>query len=107
MGTDLRTLTLGNALDLAGRKLLTDWLLGNTTGNARIRAGLPSGWRVGDKTGTGSRGEANDLAVVWPPERAPLLVSVYTVPGDPAAKPDDQVLADAASIVAKALVPTS
>jgi beta-lactamase class A len=58
-------------------------------------------------TGTGSRGEANDLAVVWPPERAPLLISVYTVPDDPAAKPDERVLADAASIVAKALVPTS
>jgi beta-lactamase class A len=45
--------------------------------------------------------------VVWPPERAPLLISVYTVPDDPAAKPDEQVLADAASIVAKALVPAS
>jgi beta-lactamase class A len=107
MATDLRTLTLGDALDPAGRKLLTDWLLGNTTGDARIRAGLPSGWRVGDRTGTGSRGEANDLAVVWPPERAPLLISVYAVPGDPAAKADNRVLADAASIVAKALVPTS
>ncbi|MDT7675492.1 MAG: hypothetical protein QOD82_3394, partial [Pseudonocardiales bacterium] len=54
-----------------------------------------------------SRGEMNDLAVVWPPRRAPLIISVYAVPGDPAAKPDNQVVADAASIVAKALVPTT
>jgi beta-lactamase class A len=107
MAADLRRLALGDALDPVGRDLLTDWLLGNTTGAERIRAGLPARWRVGDKTGTGSRGEMNDLAVVWPPRRAPLIISVYAVPGVPAAKPDNQVLADAASIVAKALVPTT
>ncbi|MDT7605782.1 MAG: beta-lactamase class [Pseudonocardiales bacterium] len=107
MAADLHRLALGDALDPVGRDLLTDWLLGNTTGAERIRAGLPARWRVGDKTGTGSRGEMNDLAVVWLPRRAPLIISVYAVPGDPAAKPDNQVVADAASIVAKALVPTT
>jgi len=107
MAADLRTLVLGDALDPAGRDLLTGWLVGNTTGGTRIRAGLPAGWRVGDKTGTGSRGEANDLAVAWPPGRAPLIISGYTAPADPAAKPNNQVLADAARIVTKALVPAT
>jgi beta-lactamase class A len=107
MAADLRALTLGDALDPAGRELLIGWLVGNTTGATRIRAGLPAGWRVGDKTGTGSRGEANDLAVVWPPGRAPLIISGYAVPADPAAEPNNQVLADAAAIVTKALVPTA
>lgn len=107
MAADLRTLVLGDALDPAGRNLLTGWLVGNTTGGTRIRAGLPAGWRVGDKTGTGSRGEANDLAVVWPPGRAPLIISGYTAPADPAAQPNNQVLADAARIVTKALAPAT
>jgi len=107
MAADLRTLVLGDALDPAGRDLLTGWLVGNTTGGTRIRAGLPAGWRVGDKTGTGSRGEANDLAVAWPPGRAPLIIAGYTAPADPAAKPNNQVLADAARIVTKALVPAT
>lgn len=45
------------------------------TGLARLRAGLPPDWVVGDKTGTGERGAANDLAIIWPPGRAPILVA--------------------------------
>jgi beta-lactamase class A len=52
-------------------------LLGNTTGNSRLRAGLPKDWRVGDKTGSGANGTTNDVAILWPPGRAPLLVAAY------------------------------
>jgi beta-lactamase class A len=107
MATDLRALALGDALDPAGRDLLTGWLLANTTGGSRIQAGLPTGWRVGDKTGTGASGEANDLAVAWPPAREPLIISVYTAPTDPAAQPNNKVVASAAAILAKALVAPS
>lgn len=107
MAADLRALTLGNALDPAGRDQLTRWLLANTTGATRIRAGLPVSWRVGDKTGTGTHTELNDLAIVWPPHRAPLIISIYTVRTDPTASPDNHVLAAAAAIVARAFTPAS
>ena len=38
---------------------------------------LPAGWRVGDKTGSGERNTANDVAVIWPPGRAPIIVAAY------------------------------
>ncbi|MBV9140924.1 MAG: class A beta-lactamase [Pseudonocardiales bacterium] len=107
MAVDLRALTLANALDPARRDQLTTWLLANTTGATRIRAGLPASWRVGDKTGTGFRTELNDLAIVWPPRRAPLIISIYTVRTDPTASPDHHVLAAAAAIVARAFTPAS
>jgi beta-lactamase class A len=107
MATTLHSLVLGDALDPVGRDLLTGWLVANTTGGARIRAGLPAGWRVGDKTGTGPAGEANDLAVAWPPNRQPLVISVYTAPPDRSARPNDQVIASAAAIVARAFATTS
>lgn len=107
MAADLRALTLGEALDPVGRDMLTGWLLANTTGATRIRAGLPAGWRVGDKTGAGARTELNDLAIVWPPQRAPLIVSIYTVRTDPTALADNHLLASAATIVARAFVRTS
>ena len=50
--------------------------MGNTTGGKRLRAGLPADWRVGEKTGT-FQTDANDSGVVWPPARAPLVVSAY------------------------------
>jgi beta-lactamase class A len=77
MLSNLQTLALGNVLSRESRKRLTDWLLENKTSDTRLRAGLPSGWRVGDKTGTGERGTTNDVGLIWPPERAPVLVSIY------------------------------
>ncbi|HVX91981.1 MAG TPA: class A beta-lactamase [Xanthobacteraceae bacterium] len=77
MARDLKTLVLGSTLSSSSRKQLAAWLLGNKTGGARLRAGLPEDWRVGDKTGSGERGTANDVGVVWPPGRAPLVVAVY------------------------------
>lgn len=75
-----RRLLFDGGLDRAAREQLTGWLRGNTTGDDRIRAGLPPAWQVGDKTGTGAHGEINDVAVAWPPDRAPVVVAVYTSP---------------------------
>lgn len=65
------------ALAPASRAQLLAWLEAARTGLTRLRAGLPAGWRVGDKTGTGARGAANDVAIVFPPGRAPWLVALY------------------------------
>ncbi|HTV85590.1 MAG TPA: class A beta-lactamase [Dyella sp.] len=96
---NLHTLVLGDALSVASRTLLTQWLRDTTTGLTRLRAGLPAGWMAGDKTG--SAGDAtNDVVIIWPPKRKPLLVSAYYA----AATLDDDarsaVLADVGRIVA-------
>lgn len=77
MLTDLRTLVLGKTLSELSRGQLTEWLVQNTTGDQRLRAGFPKEWKVGDKTGSGERGTTNDLAIVWPPEHAPVLIAAY------------------------------
>jgi beta-lactamase class A len=82
-------ITLGSALSEASRKQIVQWLLDNKTGDHRLRALLPPGWRVGDKTGTGARGSTNDVGLIWPPGRAPLLVAAYlTTTKQPAAQRD-------------------
>ncbi|MEH3117204.1 MAG: class A beta-lactamase [Methylorubrum populi] len=78
----LRRLVLGDGLSAASRSRLADWMIDNRTGGARLRAGLPAGWRIGDKTGTGDRGTANDIAVIWPVRAAPLVVAVYLTESD-------------------------
>lgn len=77
MAKTLRALAIGNALSAASRDQLIAWLVGCKTGEARIRAGLPKGWRVGDKTGSGEHGSTNDVAVIWPDDRPPVIVAVY------------------------------
>ena len=100
MALDLQALVLGDGLADAPRQLLTDLLKANTTGAQTIRAGLPSDWVVGDKTGSGAQGESNDVAVAWPPNRPPLLIAIYVAPVDPHLATDDvhRVIAEAARI---------
>ena len=74
---DMHALLVGAALSQASRAQLVEWMVATSTGDARLRAGLPDGWRVGDKTGTSNNGVANDVAIAWPPGRAPLLVTAY------------------------------
>lgn len=68
---------LGDALSAASRAKLVGWTIASQTGLRRIRGGLPANWRAGDKTGTGQRGAVNDIAIAWPPKRAPILIAVY------------------------------
>ena len=77
MAANLRLLVTEDRLSRPSRDQLITWLVANQTGGARLRAGLPADWRVGDKTGSGDRGTANDIAVIWPSGHKPLIVCVY------------------------------
>ena len=77
MVANLHNLVLGDGLSPASRGQLAGWLIANKTGDDCLRAGTPAGWRVGDKTGAGERGTRNDIAILWPPGRAPIVVAAY------------------------------
>jgi beta-lactamase class A len=77
MAGAMQAVLLGDVLAAASRERLVTWMAASTTGTARLKAGLPAGWRVVDKTGTSNNGVSNDLAIAWPPSRAPLLVAAY------------------------------
>ncbi|CAM4054619.1 class A beta-lactamase [Bordetella bronchialis] len=94
----LRALVLGDALPAPARAQLKTWLLGNKTGAHRIRAAVPGGWAVGDKTGTGDYGSANDVGIIWPPSRPPIVMAIYTGSRDKRAKADEGLIAEAARI---------
>ncbi|MEV5208627.1 class A beta-lactamase [Micromonospora sp. NPDC053740] len=96
---DLRAYTVGVALEPADRDVLIGWLRGNTTGAALVRAGVPAGWVVGDKTGTGGYGTRNDIAVIWPPDRAPIVLAVLSSRDRKDASPDDSLIAQATRVV--------
>ncbi|UQX04519.1 class A beta-lactamase [Streptomyces sp. RerS4] len=102
IGQTYARLVLGSALAPEDRERLTDWLLSNTTGGERLRAGLPSDWLVADKTGAGKYGTNNDVGIVWPPGRAPLVMTVLTTRGEPDAAPDNPLIAETATLLAAA-----
>ncbi|MPT47471.1 MAG: class A beta-lactamase [Sphingobium sp.] len=88
------------------REQLGQWLRDSQTGLARLRAGLPADWKVGDKTGTASAaltdnltGKVNDVAAIWHPDGHIITIAAfYEVPLTSKAMPadNDAVLAEAA-----------
>ncbi|WP_296257182.1 MULTISPECIES: class A beta-lactamase [unclassified Pseudomonas] len=96
----LRTLVLGDVLSGASRDQLTAWLASNTTGDQKLRAGLPKDWRVGDKTGSGSNNASNDIAIIWPPDRSPLIVTVYYTDSNASSEQINDLMAAIGALVA-------
>jgi len=90
---------LGDVLPRADRRLLDRVLRRTTTGDALIRAGVPRGWQVGNKTGSASYGTRNDVAVLRAPGRAPILLAVMTTHDEEDAATDDTLVAAATRIV--------
>ena len=98
MAENLEALTLGTVLTPEDRDVLVTALRDNTTGDELIRAGVPDGWVVGDKTGTATHGGRNDIAVVEPPDGAPIVLAIYSNRLDPEAGPDPALIAEATAV---------
>jgi len=93
---------VGDALSDAARDKLTGWMKNSMTGTAMLRAGLPSGWVVGDKTGRGANGAVNDVAIILPPNRRPILIAAYLSESKAGDDALNQAHADIARAVAAA-----
>jgi beta-lactamase class A len=99
MEKNLTNVVLGKTLDTKHRKQLWVWLKNNTTGEAKIRAGVPKGWMVGDKTGSGDYGTTNDIAIVYPPHCKPIVLVVYFTQFKKDATRKDEVIAQVTRMV--------
>ncbi len=99
----LEAFTLGDVLPQDRREVLVDLMVRNTTGDDTIRAGVPEGWVVADKTGGGGYGTRNDIAVLWPEEGDPIVLSVLSSRDEEGAEYDDALVAEAAEVVVEAL----
>jgi beta-lactamase class A len=100
----MQTLLLGEALSQASRERLEGWLTETKTGLRLIRAGVAPGWSVGDKTGRGDNNAVNDIAILRPPGRAPLLMTIYTAEQNAANEQHEAAIAETARIVIEALL---
>ena len=106
MARTLARLLTDNVLGETSRDTLVRWMIEVETGSRRLRAGLPAGWRAGDKTGTGvNETNATYVDIGWftPPSGRMIVVTGYFRPGkiveamDPVA---EQALADLARVAA-------
>ena len=103
MLADMTRILTGDVLSRSSRRQLEDWLQENKTGAAMIRAGVATDWIIGDKTGRGANGATNDIAIMRPPDRAPVLLVIYSVGSTATANDRAAAIAEAAKIVAESL----
>ncbi len=84
MARDLKNVIFGDVLSPEGRELLKAWMLRCQTGRTSIRAGVPSSWKIGDKTGSGGTrlgegdySQLNDIAFALPTDHGPVVITGY------------------------------
>lgn len=94
MADTIQRILLGNLLSAESRTQLTDWLIDCQTGQKKLRAHLPAGWKAGDKTGSGENNTSNDVAILWPPNRKPLILTAYLTQSTLDSDATNAILAD-------------
>jgi beta-lactamase class A len=102
MAADVQKALLGTVLSEASRAQLAAWLIDDKVGGKRLRAGLPASWRIGNKTGSGDHGTANVIAILWPPDRKPIIAAVYYTESDAPMDQRNAIHKEVGSIVAEA-----
>ncbi|RDX01384.1 class A beta-lactamase [Listeria kieliensis] len=104
-GTDLQRLTSPKCLDPQALSYFKQTLVDNTTGDKLIRAGVPEGYIVGDKTGAGSYGTRNDIAIIFKENSngLPLVWAVFSKMDREDAQYNDQLIADVAKVLSEEL----
>ena len=103
MAHSMEKILLGDVLTPQSRLQLIAWLRQATTGMRRLRAGLPAEWKVGDKTGNGANGAANDVMIAWPPGRPALIGTVYLSESTQSTAALDQAHAEIGGLFAAAV----
>ena len=108
MASTVADVMTGKYLSSDARKRLRAWMIATETGKRRLRAGLPTDWIAGDKTGTAAAAtmpnKHNDVAVIWPPNRAPVVIAAYLDASghfETTRPEDDEVLTHVGRIVAQ------
>ena len=103
MARTLRRLAFEEVLSLDSRAQLKDWLKGNQVSDKLFRAGVPEEWTVGDRTGAGGHGTRTIAAILWPPERQPVIATVYITETEASFDARNAAIADIGKAIAAAV----
>ncbi|WP_130947606.1 broad-spectrum class A beta-lactamase OKP-B-190 [Klebsiella quasipneumoniae] len=77
MATTLRKLLTTPSLSARSQQQLLQWMVDDQVAGPLIRAVLPAGWFIADKTGAGERGSRGIVALLGPDGKAERIVVIY------------------------------
>ena len=100
LAKDLQLYLLGDLLRDDKKILLASWMSDNSITDDLIKAGVPKDWKVVDKSGAGiNYGMRNDIAVIFPPNRKPIVVAIMTRRNEAGARYDNELVADVTRMI--------
>ncbi len=73
----LQKLLMSDVLSSSSRATLREWLSAHSVADALFRAALPETWSIDDRTGAGGYGSRSIIAVIYPPNRLPIIVTLF------------------------------
>lgn len=103
LAESLRAFTTGDVLSPEKRAILNEMLRTAELTEDLIRAGVPADWQVGDKSGAADYGTRNDIAIIRPPNRAPIMLAVLSDRSEKDADYDNALIAEATKVVVNEL----
>lgn len=77
MVASLNTLLFGEVLSADSKLQLKEWMMDNNVSDDLLRAVLPEGWSIADRSGAGGFGSRGITAIVWSEHRSALIISIY------------------------------
>jgi beta-lactamase class A len=101
----MQKILVDDALSPESKDQLNAWLIGNTTGDKKLRAGVNPTWKIGDKTGSGKNGASNDVAIIWPTGKEPFLIAVYYTGSKTSMDKQSEVIAEVGRLVSATFYP--
>jgi beta-lactamase class A len=99
----LQKLVLGKGLSEKSRSQLERWMIGNEVSGPLLRASLPEDWQIGDRTGAGGHGSRSVVAIIWPPNRKPVVVAIYLTETEASMEERNRAIAEIGSVLVKIL----
>lgn len=101
MASSLNKLLLDNILSEESKLQLKKWMKDNKVANDLLRASLPQGWSIADRSGASDYGVRGIISMAWSKDHEPVIITMYVRKSNTTMKERDQVIADLGKVIFK------
>lgn len=82
MSLSIKNILTGDVLSNASKDQLKKWMINNKVADNMLRASLPKGWEIADRSGASDYGIRGIASMVWSNNHEPVFISIYVRKGD-------------------------
>lgn len=82
MSLSIKNILTGDVLSNASKDQLKKWMINNKVADNMLRASLPKGWEIADRSGASDYGIRGITSMVWSNNHEPVFISIYVRKGD-------------------------